>query len=780
MEMKAVNASCQTLGITLQTVALLAFGKFLACIQGCRDVVFGHVVSGQSLPVPDIDLIIGPLLNTVPFRLMLNQTHKTQKMALSEIQRFSGESQEFQHASLGRIQAEWLLKAEDDNVSLFNALFIFQKTASKRMVEGSGLWTPVRVNYLLGRTEYPFNFEIEQAENEIVTRLVSHADGSDHDVLSSWLTLFDLIFKDILENPDRSVLAYPESLRTLPLVASKVGKSINDFTIAPGTDLERIKAALSEVSEITLDHIAPETSMFSLGLDSIAAIRVAAACRIKGVNLSVADVLQGRTLQGICRRFRADSLQRESQAFSRSAPISAKMRLDATLAIGARDEDVEDVIPCLGGQVYHLAYWLKSGHDLFETVWAFSCSNSMEEMRLSVAWRKLRERHSILRTAFVATSPETVLQIVFKSAVIDDSSFQVCHNIDDSDIAIPVQVARLAEDAFELFSPPVRLRLIKGHQDHILLKLHHASYDAWTVPQLLSDLDDFYHYFTLPPVPCFSSFVRHTEPFLGSEDSRKYWTRALKSCERTLLRPCSNDQSKSEFSTDQISIPSVSSLETSCSHLGISPPPLFILSFARVLANCTGVANPVLGLYQSGRSASFKGIEKVSGPCLNVLPIGVQGALSQEPIKALQKVLEDLGERVNFEQDDIRHIGDWMSWAGRPMFNGVLNILWEKEANSESVTNRLLTPLEIETGKTKTRKSGETCSQRTAIDKLDMSMFSRDNLFLDVRKDTTSDCVQLGIKCSEALMDEASLSGFIKDIKDEIESLTKVLGVAWC
>lgn len=44
VNVNSVLAGCKDLGVTLQTVALLAVGKSLASASGRRDIVFGHVV----------------------------------------------------------------------------------------------------------------------------------------------------------------------------------------------------------------------------------------------------------------------------------------------------------------------------------------------------------------------------------------------------------------------------------------------------------------------------------------------------------------------------------------------------------------------------------------------------------------------------------------------------------------------------------------------------------------------------------------------------------------
>ncbi|KAF9077099.1 hypothetical protein BDP27DRAFT_1519318, partial [Rhodocollybia butyracea] len=56
------------MGVTVQTIMLLAWGKTLAALTGSLDVVFGHVVAGRAIELEDALLVSGPLFNTIPFR----------------------------------------------------------------------------------------------------------------------------------------------------------------------------------------------------------------------------------------------------------------------------------------------------------------------------------------------------------------------------------------------------------------------------------------------------------------------------------------------------------------------------------------------------------------------------------------------------------------------------------------------------------------------------------------------------------------------------------------
>lgn len=56
----AVESIQRNAGVTVQAIAQVAFAKLLAVLTDSRDVVFGHVVSGRS--IPGAEDVLGPML----------------------------------------------------------------------------------------------------------------------------------------------------------------------------------------------------------------------------------------------------------------------------------------------------------------------------------------------------------------------------------------------------------------------------------------------------------------------------------------------------------------------------------------------------------------------------------------------------------------------------------------------------------------------------------------------------------------------------------------------
>ena len=197
--------------------------------------------------------------------------------------------------------------------------------------------------------------------------------------------------------------------------------------------------------------------------------------------------------------------------------VSHETRKKALALANLKEHDIEDVLPCIGGQVYHLAKWLRSGRTMGEGVLAYRCSHDLDVDSLRLAWRQLRERHSVLRTVFVAVSSKSSVQLVTTPSALNDGSFEYVQTQD----SINDQIKQQIKQSFNLFSPPSILRLVRcDSRDYILIKLHHVTYDAWTIPKIMRDLALIYRKTPLPSPPSFRTFIEQTIPSLCSEEAR--------------------------------------------------------------------------------------------------------------------------------------------------------------------------------------------------------------------------------------------------------------------
>ncbi|KAL8767688.1 MAG: hypothetical protein Q9209_005868 [Squamulea sp. 1 TL-2023] len=790
------------LGVTVQSVALAAFGKTIASLSRRQDVVFGHVVSGRSLPtIIDADEIVGPLFNTVPVRIRLAESSVTNTNVVQDIQKITGESQIYQHASLGKVQQAWREKTHNPEAVLLDSLFVFQKRATSDEDQG---WESIALDDNVAPTEHATNFECEQADTGIFVT-VNSSSIRDLDLL---IRTFESMLYDIMKSPEQPVNrvlsdARPPSTNLLYQSPESAISENSVIDVKPDT-LETVQRLLAKVLGIATKNIASGASIFSLGLDSISAIQIAAEARKEGVQLSVADVLQGRSVIGISQRLEQSQNKRhatngqtlpkinchshEPAQDSFPLQVSSDVESKVIALAGLRVDDVENILPCLAGQYFHLMTWLKSGRTQGEGTFTYRCKDPLDLECLLSAWRTLRERHSILRTVFVSVSATKVMQAVLRPAAIKSDAFQCVDLGPSTDNSIGMVVKQIAASHFDVFSPPIELSLARASAgyDHLVLKLHHALYDAWTIGRITDELGTLYGGRTLSPIPRSTSMIHDIIRSSTAETSQGYWRKTLAGCQKTMLTAASKPVPAvperhcclpDSFFFLQKAMPNLHQLESRCQQAGASLPRVILLAFGRSLAKLTAVKSPTFGLYHTGRSSLVEDLTESCLPCINMLPLMVREPLTRGIRSSVTDLEIDLAARVPFEQSNLYDIFEWIGWGRNPLFNAFVNILWRhnevdpkpqemepealyspwKAGNLDNITPRLRLP------------------GRTGVDGLNTTLLADKNIFFDAQRYGSQDELRLSVRCDSEIMSKEEAKMVLEGMGEEIQRCVEEL-----
>lgn len=770
-------------------IAMVAFAKALSCIIGARDVVFGQVVSGRNISVNDTDKIIGPMFNTVPFRLRLSQALASNADILGQVRQFSEEAIDFQHASLTEVQKSW--RRQDKGVSapnLFDSLFVFQRTAiSEDERQAQELWKPYEGEGAAeAPAEYALNFEVEQAEQSLLIKAYSKLNVER---LEGFLDDFRASFEDIISSPTGLALRTPKALAHMPLepvsaVSAHVETSKYD-TVA----IEKFGPVFINVvagfANVAPDQITPDTSIFSLGIDSISAITIVSECKRKGLKLSVVDIIQGMTIGRICELAYAKTQklaanQKSDTILSALPLLDDATKLMALTKLGLLEKDVEDVLPVLSGQEYHLAAWLKSGRTLYEPSWVIRTEVPIDVEKLRETWTSLRAKHTILRSTFVATSSDRVVQVVLNATALagNNINFRVSEAGSDGLEASTRDLAHeIARTPSDLFTPPVRLHLMRGGEegDAILVTAQHAAYDAWTMVRFLQQLEAAYQGKQIPEPAPFNSFIQHT---LRSETlgNSNFWGQHLAAAESTVIEPSHEPTSpgckKQSFVMLQGSKVDVGTLESAARKHGATPQSLLVLAYAKHLRRTAHVDQPTFGMFHLGRSSAFENINELYGPTINMLPFSTPTGGWSLP-ELLARAQEAMGKRVPHEQSRLKQV--LQSTGVR--FNTALNLLWNDGLitgeKSEQRAAPLFKPFAI--GVPTDYSSPIALSGTTAVDELNTNWIPEHNFFVDVAPNRDTGCVDIGVRCDAVLYNEEELKGQIETFEDVIAEVVSGL-----
>lgn len=756
--------------IAVSDVAMLAFAKALSCLVGARDVVFGQVVSGRNIAVEGAEAIIGPMFNTVPFRLRLSQTLATNGEVLDQVRQLSEEAIDFQHASLADVQKAWRQQAgRVAAANLFDSLFVFQKTATPDEEESEDLWKAYEGEGSgQAPAEYALNFEVEQTEQGILVRAYSKLSDER---LGAFLDDFKAAFDDAVACPSGMALGTPKALAQVPLESTQATPSKVDSEAFEQKAVDQYSntliQALASYANITPNQLEFGTSIFSLGIDSISAITIVSQCKRNGMKLSVVDIIQGITVGRICELAYAKANKSKTVSLAQPAQpmLDDATKLIALSKLGVREQDVEDVLPVLSGQEYHLAAWRKSGRTMYEPSWVFRTDEPLDVDRLRQSWETLRLQHSALRSSFVAISPDRAVQVVWNVSAVTGSNlnFSVSDAVDGLEATTREIAHKIARTPSDLFTPPARIHLVRGgaEGDAILVTVQHAAYDAWTMVRFLQQLEALYLGKLIQKPAPFADFIQHT---LNDKDANDltFWRQHLSDGESTIIHatrePDAPDSKKQEFIMVQGTAVKLTELETAARTCSITPQALLVMAYAKHLSQTTGTHQPTFALFHLGRSSTFESINDVFGPTINMLPFTT--AIAGADLPALLRGTQTaMASRVPHEQSRLR---DVLASTG-VKFNTGLNLLWNDGLITgeklEEQSLPLLKPFAI--GVPTDYSSPTAIEGRTAVDELDVGWISGENVFVDVGQNRETGCVNFGVRCDAVVFDEESLRDFV-------------------
>jgi amino acid adenylation domain-containing protein len=194
----AIRACAKRHHLTISTLLQGAWAILLSRYSATDDVVFGITVSGRPYDLPQVESLVGLLINTLPVRVKLADNESSLD-CLKQIQRRVSGALEYEHCSLKQIQ-NW--SDVPFNLPLFETLVVFENFA------GSGssfdLEGEIQVSSTqLSRTNYPLTLVVNPGA-ELQLQLVYHRNRFADDVIERVLVHLSNILGGIAADIEQS------------------------------------------------------------------------------------------------------------------------------------------------------------------------------------------------------------------------------------------------------------------------------------------------------------------------------------------------------------------------------------------------------------------------------------------------------------------------------------------------------------------------------------------------------------------------------------------------
>jgi amino acid adenylation domain-containing protein/non-ribosomal peptide synthase protein (TIGR01720 family) len=682
----AVGRLARERGATPFMVLLAALGALCARWSGQDDLVLGAPIANRQRS--ELEGLIGMFVNTLPLRVRTAGDPSFADL-LAGVRRTALAAYGHQDVPFEKLVEELNPPRERGRHPVFQVVLAVQNVRQSRLD-------------LSGLALEPLPSASTVAKFDLTLTLFEQEGGLTGDI--EWATdLFDAGTVERLAEGLRTLLAaavqWPgRRIGALPLLlpvtavhqtASPGARGARAERVPPRTPTEELLAALWE-RVLEVERVGAFDDFFELGGHSLLATRLVTRIREAfGVELPVSAVFDAPTLAAQARAV-ASARQGES------LPIVPVPR-DGALPLSFAQE-----------RLWFL-YRLDPSSPAYNVPLAIRLTGALDVPALERAFAELVRRHEALRTSFPDVDGEPVQRIA-----------------EPAGWTLPViethEVSRLAlEDALAPFDlargPLLRTRLLRlAPREHVLLLcLHHAVADLWSMKVLVEELAELYEGplpdQPLPELPVqYADFAVWQRGWLaGAELERQiaYWRGELDGAPAALDLPTDRPRPP-VLSHRGASLPFAfgTNLSSAVARLGRErgATPFMVLAAAlgAVCARWSGQDDLVLGTPIANRQRPE--LEGLIGMFVNSLPIRVRlegepsfaGLLARVRRAALDAYehqdvpFEKLVEELHPRRDRSRH----------PLFQAVLSVQNVRQRRVE-LPGLVLEPVEVATAATK-------------------------------------------------------------------------------
>ncbi|KAI1369753.1 putative non-ribosomal peptide synthetase [Xylaria arbuscula] len=631
----------------------------------------GVILSGRSLAINDIDLVVGPLFNTLPLRVDFTKEMSWLSLA-RKVQEHSDSLLAFVHTPLRDIQ-----KLCTNGQPLFDTLFTFDREYNTESVN-SRLWT---MEDSPANPDYPLAIEILMVANNMLRVTLAAQSGiANEESLSKLLKQFIGSLNSIITT-DTNVSLSPETEEGFSEPNKRRSAPISepqDFTNTDADQPEKlfewdseayeIRHELALLANIDEKEISEDTNLFALGLDSIDVIKLAGRLTRMGYHVSVGALMKQPTLERII-----SSLAKPLPVTNGTSEYSGMDKAISILEDSCRRtklefSDVEAILPPTPLQDSMVAAMIRSrfytyfNHDVLEL------SDDIDIDQLRSAISTVYADSPILRTVFIEIDDPRVdsayFQVIRKQELKFAPTFQILR-IDDT--ATLTDMARVEAATSNGISGLFQVRFAETETKKLMvLSIAHALYDGSSLGMLHKDIQAAYENQYTPRQPYKPYLSRMV--LYSKSSSREFWADVLHGANATLVPKFKTKSGDGNFyRIERQARMSATEIRGLCKALHVTPQVIGQACWAAVLASLTKSLDIVFGVVLSGRDTEEA--QELMFPTMNTVPLRLtlHGTVT-EFLRYCQDIMSNVTE---FQHTPLRDIQKLSPIHGGQLFNTI-------------------------------------------------------------------------------------------------------------
>ncbi|KAL2008984.1 hypothetical protein VTN00DRAFT_7178 [Thermoascus crustaceus] len=402
------------------------------------------------------------------------------------------------------------------------------------------------------------------------------------------------------------------------------------------------------VLAIDNSSIGLDDNFWSLGGDSIAAMRVVRAAREQGISLTATELLGPQRLCDLAAGLDSTSRHNDPAAeqvepFSLLPGVDIRSAVDEAAAQCNVDPDlIVDIYPCTPLQEGMMAAGQKkAAGNVVREVLRISAEADITQLR--GAWEEILSRNEILRTRIVLLTSLGFMQVVIQDDQEIEKATSLGQCLEDS-----------AADEMELGTSLCKVTFVepeKGHSRYVVWTVHHSICDGYQTELILAQVERAYRGESMPPEIGFNTFIQYIKN-LDEQEAKSFWSDQLRGSSATQLGDSkgshivwANDTREQQLTLRNPRIASGFPLST-----------ILRLAWAYVLGFYAESTDVTFGAVVMGRSVQVPGIEELIGPTIATVPIRIKMNLENMVKEALQLTHDQARAMSPFEQMGLQNI----------------------------------------------------------------------------------------------------------------------------
>lgn len=472
-----------------------------AVLQACFEVTvryhfpatqtYGQIVSGRSIELLEAERVTGPLFNTLPLAVNVDPATSWAEH-ISHINEKNIAYLPFQHTALRDIR-RWCGMSPSE--PMFDVLFAFQHESTYRK---SQLFKAIAQ---MPQAEYPLAFEVTlNTDGAFEIFIIARRWVADRPLLDALVQTFQMALHAAIASPNAAIGERFE-LRTVRTIHQNSGSDERETQQSEirvfewSEESSTLRSMIAKIAGVDVEEVNEKSTIFSLGLDSIDAVKLSSRAKAAGIILPVSKIIKAQTipsmldgLEVVQRRECADD-NNETLSMVRSQLVLAlKPMLD-------EENQIERLLPATPNQEALIAAMLRANWQEYYNHDILRVKEYVDIAKLEASWQDVINQNPILRTGFIPVdNPE--LDITFAQVIHRPRLVKIQEVIIESFDVMDRICGSIADDIKANYRGQPLLRLTKVLMDsdrYMILSLAHALYDGHSLALIHNDVRRAYY-----------------------------------------------------------------------------------------------------------------------------------------------------------------------------------------------------------------------------------------------------------------------------------------------